>query len=103
MVDITERQHLETKNRISLILLDSTFEIALKEFIVHREDLFPPREYNDAEIQRLFSRRHLVTTAVLQKRPALRPLIDAANHYYMMRNKLVHARATLLVVDSDLK
>ena len=30
----------ETKNRMSaLILLDSNFEIALKEFIVHREDL----------------------------------------------------------------
>jgi hypothetical protein len=36
MIDVIERQRLETKNRISLILLDSTFEIALKEFIVHR-------------------------------------------------------------------
>jgi hypothetical protein len=103
MVDITERQRLETKNRISLILLDSTFEIALKEFIVHREDLFPAKEFNDAEIQRLFSRRHLVTNAVLQKRPALKPLIDTANHYYMMRNKLIHERATVTVVDSDIK
>jgi hypothetical protein len=40
-VDVVRRQPLETKNRHALILLDSTFEIALKEFIVHRTDLFP--------------------------------------------------------------
>lgn len=90
-------------NRISLILLDSTFEIALKEFIVHRNDLFPPAQYNDAEIARLFGRRNLVTNAVLQKRPSLKSLIDTANHYYMMRNKLIHERATVDVTDSDIK
>ena len=39
-IDFIDRQNLETKSRISLILLDSNFEIALKEFIVHRTDLF---------------------------------------------------------------
>src|SRR4029077_18987312 len=48
MLDVIERQRFETNNRISFILLDSTFEIALKEFIVHRGDLFPPKEYDDA-------------------------------------------------------
>jgi hypothetical protein len=103
MVDVVERQRFQTKNRISLILLDSTFEIALKEFIVHRNDLFPPAQYNDAEIARLFSRRHQVTTAILEKRPALRPLVETANHYNMMRNKLIHERATVDVTDSDIK
>ena len=103
MVDIIERQRLQTKNRISLILLDSTFEIALKEFIVHRHDLFPPSQYDDAEIARLFGRRHLVTNALLQKRPALKSLIDMANHYYLMRNKLIHERATVDVTDLDIK
>ncbi len=103
MVDIAERQRFETKNRISLILLDSNFEIALKEFIVHRQDLFPPKEYNDAEIRRLFGNRHLVTNAILKKMPALKPLIDAADHYYILRNKLIHERATVDVTDSDIK
>jgi hypothetical protein len=103
MVQVVERQRFQTKNRISLILLDSTFEIALKEFIVHRNDLFPPTQYDDAEIARLFARRHLVTNTILQKRPALKPLIDTANHYYLMRNKLVHERATVDVTDSDIK
>jgi histidine kinase/DNA gyrase B/HSP90-like ATPase len=103
MVDVAERQPFETKNRISLILLDSTFEIALKEFIVNRKDLFPPQTYNDAEIQRLFERRHRVTDLIVQKRPALKPLIDTANYYYGLRNKLTHERATANVVDSDIK
>ena len=103
MVDVAERQRFETKNRISLILLDSNFEIALKEFIVHRQDLFPPKEYNDAEIRRLFGQRHLVTEAILEKLPALKPLFDTANHYYGLRNKLIHERATVDVADSDIK
>jgi histidine kinase/DNA gyrase B/HSP90-like ATPase len=103
MVDVVERQRFETKNRISLILLDSTFEIALKEFIVNRRDLFPPNEYTDAEISRLFSRRHLVTSLILQKRPTLQPLIDSADYYYTLRNKLTHERATVNVVDSDVR
>lgn len=40
-IELIDRQNLETKNRISIILLDSNFEIALKEFIVHRTDFFP--------------------------------------------------------------
>jgi hypothetical protein len=103
MLDVIERQRFETNNRISLILLDSTFEIALKEFIVHRGDLFPPKEYDDAEIRRLFSQRHLVTAAILKKMPALKPLFDTAGHYYGLRNKLIHERATVDVADSDIK
>lgn len=103
MVDVTERQRFETKNRISLILLDSTLEIALKEFIVHRQDLFPLPEYNSAGIQKLFAQRHLVTAAILKKMPVLKPQLDAANHYYTLRNKLIHERATVDVTNSDIK
>lgn len=103
MVDVIEHQRYETKNRISLIVLDSTFEIALKEFVVHRQDLFPAKEFGDYEIRRLFSQRHLVTGAILKKMPALKPLFDTANHYYILRNKLIHERATVDVADSDIK
>jgi len=103
MVDVVERQHFETKNRISLILLDSNFEIALKEFIVNRQDLFPPKEFNDAEIRRLFAQRHLVTNAILKRKPALKPLFETANYYYGLRNKLIHERATVDVTESDIK
>jgi Histidine kinase-, DNA gyrase B-, and HSP90-like ATPase len=100
-VDIIERQRLETKNRIALILLDSNFEIALKEFIVHRHDLFPPTQYNDSTIRRLFSNRSDVIKVVTDNINIPATLIDAANHYYLMRNKLIHERATVGVTDSD--
>lgn len=100
-VEIIGRQNLQTKNRMALILLDSNFEIALKEFIVHREDLFPKARYNDAAIQNLFSKRDRVIQAVTQEVSIPKNLIDAANHYYNLRNKLIHERATVGVTDSD--
>ncbi|MFZ1219798.1 MAG: ATP-binding protein, partial [Chthoniobacterales bacterium] len=60
-VNVIQRQRLETKNRIALILLDSNFEIALKEFIVHRSDLFP-----NPDLKHLFERRQRVIDAVVQ-------------------------------------
>lgn len=100
-VDIIARQRLETKNRIALILLDSNFEIALKEFIVHRKDLFPPKQFDDAAIQKLFGRRHQVIDAVSQKVNIPKSLLDKARHYYDLRNKLIHERATVGITDSD--
>lgn len=100
-VEIISRQRLESKNRIALILLDSNFEIALKEFVVHRKDLFPPREFDDAKIQHLFSKRHLVIAAVEQKITIAPELVSKAQHYYGLRNKLIHERATVGITDSD--
>jgi hypothetical protein len=101
-VEIIERQRLETKNRIALILLDSNFEIALKEFIVHRHDLFPQSQYNDLAIRQLFSKRDQVIDAVSKKIQIPKTLISTANHYYGLRNKLIHERATVGVTDSDI-
>jgi hypothetical protein len=102
-VDLIERYQLETKNRIALILLDSNFEIALKEFIVHRKDLFPAHEFTDAKIRQLFSRRTDVIKAVASKIRISPDTINLANHYYEQRNKLIHERATVNVGDSDIR
>ena len=101
-VDILVRQKLETKNRIALVLLDSTFEIALKEFIVHRMDIFPPNIYNDAKIQQIFSRRHEVIREIKPHVSVSDVVWQKAQHYYSTRNKLIHERATVSVTDSDI-
>jgi hypothetical protein len=102
-VDIIERQKFETKNRIALIILDSNFEIALKEFIVHRHDLFPPSNFGDAALQKLFKNRNDVIN-LIEKHTTIPPsLISKSKHYYAMRNKLIHERATLQVTDSDIE
>ncbi len=100
-LEVIARQRLETKNRIALILLDSNFEIALKEFIVHREDLFPPSQFGRAAIQTLFERRSDVIAAVTKKVIIPKPLLTKAQHFYNIRNKLVHERATVEPTETD--
>lgn len=101
-VDLVERYRLRTKNRIALILLDSNFEIALKEFIVHRKDLFPPHEFTDARLRQLFGNRTEVIKTVTSRVQISTDIISVASHYYEQRNKLVHERATVDVGDSDI-
>ncbi|MGH9697857.1 MAG: ATP-binding protein [Candidatus Acidiferrales bacterium] len=101
-VDLIERYRLTTKNRFALILLDSNFEIALKEFIVHKTDLFPPHEYTDTRIAQLFRSRTEVIRVVRSKVHIPDDLIDIANHYYNARNKLIHERTTADVNDRDI-
>jgi TnpA family transposase len=102
MVEIVQRQRIETKNRIALILLDSNFEIALKEFIVHRTDLYPVRQYTDSRIKHLFNQRHLVVREIQKHLKLTAAEISIIEHYYMLRNKLIHERATVGVTDRDI-
>jgi hypothetical protein len=103
-VDAVRRQPLETKNRHALILLDSTFEIALKEFIVHRTDLFPSNKFGDKELMILFANRRAVIKVIEDNVPTITPgLLARAQHYYNIRNKLIHERATVGVLDSDIR
>ena len=100
-VDVIKRQRFDTGNRMALILLDSNFEISLKEFIVHRSDLFPPKVYTDTYIATLFQRRDKVLADVTAKIAIPAPHLAKAKHYYLMRNKLIHERATVGITDAD--
>jgi len=101
-VDVITRQHFDTKNRIALILLDSNFEIALKEFIVHRTDLFPSTAYDDTKIQQLFKNRTNVINEVTKHVKFSATLLNKVRHYYGLRNKLIHERATVGITDPDI-
>lgn len=101
-IDVLTRQKYDTGNRISLIILDSNFEISLKEFIVHRSDIFPPKVYTDIYIKNLFANRANVIREVDAKKKLPTQALVRANHYYNMRNKLIHERATLGVTDADI-
>jgi hypothetical protein len=102
-IDVIERQNLDTKNRFALILLDSNFEIALKEFIVNRPRLFPPHEFTNTKISALFEKRTEVIKLVRTKVAIPDELIDKANYYYNVRNSLTHQRATLNPTDADIR
>lgn len=102
-IDVIARQRFDTGNRMALILLDSNFEIALKEFIVHRADLFPTRTYTDTYIASLFQNRQRVLADVTGKVAIPQAHVDKAKHYYLMRNKLIHERATVGITEADVK
>lgn len=103
LVDLIGRQKLETKNRAALILLDSNFEIALKEFIVNRTDIFRPNVYNDAKIAQIFKARHIVINEVTAHVTLSQTLLGKVNHYYNLRNKLIHERATVGITDTQIE
>ena len=102
-IELIDRQNLETKNRISIILLDSNFEIALKEFIVHRTDFFPENQYGNAKISQIFSRRQQVIDEIKAKVKIPKDLLEKARHYYNLRNKFIHERATVDVTERDVR
>jgi hypothetical protein len=99
-VDLISKGRLEQKNRIALILLDSTLEIAFKEYLVNDSGTY----YGDSQLAAIFAKRHLVQTEI-QKYVKN---IDAATwkkigHYNNLRNKLIHERATVGLSDAQIK
>lgn len=99
LIEVISKQRLETKNRAALILLDSNLEIAFKEFIVSRADLFPPHKYSDAKILEIFARRSSVIKEVSAHVTIKPDVITKIDHYYGLRNKLIHERATVGITD----
>ncbi len=103
MVELIGRQKFETKNRAALILLDSNFEISLKEFIVSSKKLFPPHKYTNKHISNLFSNRSNVINEVQNHAKFPQKLLDKVNYYYAIRNNLIHQRATVAITDQQVK
>ena len=97
-IDLIFKQRLEQKNRICLILLDSTLEIAFKEFLVNDSG----KTYRDQELLRLFNNRSLVHDEI-KKYTKLGNLWKKIEHYYRLRCKLLHERATVGIDDSQIE
>lgn len=98
-VDWILKQRLEQRNRIALILLDSTLEIAFKEYLVNESG----QSYSDARLQSMFSDRNQVHNEVGKHANISQTDWKKIKHYYQMRNLLVHRRASVSVGDSEIK
>ncbi len=97
-VDLIRRQKFDTKNRMALILLDSSFEIAMKEYIVHTDGL----NLGKRSLEEIFKNRHEVIKIVEQKIKLGSTRLNKISHYYGIRNKLIHEKATVDVTDTDI-
>ena len=64
--------------------------------------MFPAHIYTDAKIKTLFARRHDVIAEVAKKITIPQTFIEKTKHYYGIRNKLIHERATVGITDTDI-
>src|SRR5262249_10869110 len=87
-VDLIAKSTLSQRNRIALIVLDSTVEIAYKEYLVNEAGIgaqkFRGIAENRADVQKEVAKHLKLSTQLIQK-------ID---HYYKLRCDLIHQRAT---------
>jgi len=98
-VDLISKANLEQRNRIALIILDSTLEIAFKEFLVNDSGQY----YSDAQVLQLFKTRNLVHEEIKKYKTFPDALWKRINYYYNLRCKLVHERATVPISGPDIE
>ena len=86
---------LAQKNRIALVVLDSTLEIAYKEYLVNEQSI------GVNAFKKLNTRSDIQDEVfkTIKVSAALKKQID---HYYRLRNDLIHQRATPNIGDDDI-
>jgi hypothetical protein len=97
--DLISKQHLEQKNRIALIVLDSTLEIAFKEYLVNESGT----HYSDQQLLAIFAKRHLVHSEIKKYVRISKDSWQKINHYYGLRCQLVHNRAMAGISDVQIQ
>lgn len=98
--DLIFKQHLEQKNRVALIVLDSTLEIAFKEYLVNESGT----HYSDSQISSIFKNRTAVHNEIKKYATTIsKDTWKKIKHYYDLRCKLVHERATVGINDTQIQ
>ena len=98
-IELIRHQRFDQKNRLALILLDSTLEIAYKDFLVNDSG----QHYTDAQLVALFKARHLVEAEIKKFVTISATLWQKLKFYYGLRNKLVHERSTAGIADDEIE
>jgi hypothetical protein len=95
--DLISKQHLEQRNRIGLIVLDSTLEIAFKEYLVNESG----QAYGNARLLSIFSVRNNVHAEIKKIVTIKNDIWKKIDHYYRLRCQLVHEKVTVGVTDEQ--
>lgn len=96
---IIKQKNLEQKNRLALIILDSTLEIAFKDYLVNDSGT----HYSDAALLKLFGARHLVHAEIKKYVTFTATMWAKIGHFYNIRCDLIHKRASAGMGDRDIK
>ena len=97
--DLISKQRLEQKNRIALIVLDSTLEIAFKEYLVNESGT----TYNDSKLLSIFNNRTSVHNEIKKYVNIKAHTWKKIDHYYRLRCKFVHERVTVGIDDDQIQ
>lgn len=97
-VDWILKQGFQQKNRLALILLDSTLEIAFKEYLVNDSGV----SYSSKRIHDIFSDRTQVHNEVAKVVSIPNTDWKKIKHYYLMRCQLIHQRASVAISDPEI-
>ena len=98
-VDWILKQTFEQKNRIALVLLDSTLEIAFKEYLVNDSGEY----YADEKIEEIFRKRHLVHAEIKKYVKLPDETWKKIKHFYDMRCQLIHRKASVSIPDRQME
>lgn len=96
-VELITKYPLTQKNRLSLIVLDSTIEIAYKEYLVNEIGMGAKAFKNIAE-NRTDVQKEVVKHLALDQQ-----MVAKIDYYYKLRCDLIHQRATPNITDSQIE
>ncbi|MBS1717793.1 MAG: ATP-binding protein [Armatimonadetes bacterium] len=99
VADLILKTHLAQKNRFALISIDSTIEIAFKEYLVNESNTY----YTDTQLLQIFAKRHLVVAEIKKYVSLSQDQERKLKYYNDIRNKLIHERASVSISDSDIE
>jgi len=97
-VDWILKSRLEQRNRIALILLDSTLEIAFKEYLVNNTD----NSYSEKRLSDIFKDRHQVHKEIKSSISMSEEVWGKINHFYNIRCQLIHSKASVTISNDDI-
>jgi hypothetical protein len=96
-IEVIRKQHLTQQSRLVLLILDSTLEIAFKDYLAHQI----AQPMSEAALQALFRNRIDVNKEVEKTILTGDPLWKKVNYYYKQRCELVHKRVSVSVSDIE--
>jgi len=97
-VEEISKLKIEQSNRIAMLLLDSTLEIAFKDYLVNESG----NRYNAGRLAALMSNRVDVHTEVGNNIRVKNGTWQKVNYFYNLRCELVHKRIAVTISDGDL-
>jgi hypothetical protein len=97
-VDLVFKHHtLAQKNRVSLIILDSTLEIAYKDYLVNEQ------HFGATAFKKICENRSDVQREVLKSLTISAHVAAKIEYYYKLRCDLIHQRATPNITDGQIE